>query len=225
MDHGELKKRAFDLRLSGLTYPEINAQLGQKLPKSTLSFWFKDIHLTQEQIDRIKDINKEKLARARLISVDIRKQRQEDIFTQLLQKHSRLSKFFNDDDIAKISLALLYLAEGSKNTKNRLVFGNSDPGIIKLFMKLLRQTFTIDEVKFRCTVQCRADQDVAALESFWSEVTNIPLTKFYKARIDPRSIGRITLKRDYKGVCRIDYFSTNTYNELRAINVILTTNN
>jgi len=225
MDIAELKSRAHDLRLRGFTYAEINAKLDKKLAKSTLSYWFKDIHLTQKQIDRIKEINKEKLAQARAMSVDIRKQRKEDQLNQLLQKYSHLSKFFNDNNIARLSLGLLYLAEGSKNTKNKLVFGNSDPKIIKLFMRLLRQIFTIDEAKFRCTVQCRADQDVVALESFWSEATNIPLTKFYKARIDPRSIGKTTLKHDYKGVCRIDYFSTNTYNELRAISIILTRNN
>ncbi|PIR44326.1 hypothetical protein COV23_00575 [Candidatus Wolfebacteria bacterium CG10_big_fil_rev_8_21_14_0_10_31_9] len=97
------------------------------------------------------------------------------------------------------------------------MFGNSDPNIIYLFLKLLRYCYDIDENKFRCTLQDRADQNIKKLEKFWRLVTKIPKKQFYKARIDPRTIGKISKKPEYKGVCVIDYFSADILNEFKKI--------
>ena len=78
----------------------------------------------------------------------------------------------------------------------------------------MRNCYNIDESKFRCTIQCRADQDIPYLEKFWLRLTKIPKKQFYGARVDPRTIGKPSLKPDYKGVCRLDYFSARIYNEL-----------
>ena len=69
--------------------------------------------------------------------------------------------------------------------------------------------------------QCRADQDIKKLEKFWSKITKIPPSQFYKARIDKRTIGKKTLKLEYKGVCRIDYFSADIFTELMKLPRIL----
>ena len=79
----------------------------------------------------------------------------------------------------------------------------------------------IDANKFRCTVQCRSDADIPALEKFWSSLTGIPKKQFYKARVDQRTVGKISKNLEYKGVCRLDYFSAHIYNELTAIGKIL----
>ena len=112
---------------------------------------------------------------------------------------------------------MLYLGEGAKNQRGSLMFGNSDPFIISLFLYLLRYCYNIDESKFRCTLQCRADQNSRKLEKFWFQITKIPLSQFYKARIDPRTIGKPSKKLEYKGVCRIDYFSAEIFTELTQI--------
>lgn len=125
------------------------------------------------------------------------------------------------DEAQRIMLGILYMAEGTKRASGNVTFGNSDPEIIALFLRLLRNTFDIDESKFRCTLQARADQDIAGLERFWSEVTQIPADKFYKARIDPRSLGKETRKKVYKGVCRIDYLSSELLCELMVIGSML----
>ena len=84
-------------------------------------------------------------------------------------------------------------------------------------MHLLRFCYNIDEKKFRCTLQCRVDQNIPKLEKFWGEITKIPLSQFYKARIDPRTIGKTSKNIDYKGVCRIDYFSADIFLDLMQI--------
>ena len=88
-------------------------------------------------------------------------------------------------------------------------------------MRLLRYCYNLDESKFRCTLLCRADQNIKKLEEFWSQITKIPLSQFYKARIDPRTIGKPSKKLNYKGVCRIDYFSTDIFIEMTQIPKII----
>lgn len=117
-------------------------------------------------------------------------------------------------NIAKISLSLLFLTEGSKRKKGSLVFCNSDPEVIELFLRLLRFCYSIHEEKFRCTVQCRADQDVKRLEKFWSQKTSIAIRQFSKAQVDKRTVGKPTKKFEYMGVCRIVYYSAAVFNDL-----------
>lgn len=127
-----------------------------------------------------------------------------------------------DNDFAKAVLAALYLAEGGKNRKGALMFGNSNPEIISLFLNLLRCVYQIENSKFRCTLLCRADQNLEKSESFWVSITGVPKEQFYKPRIDSRTIGKKSRNPEYKGVCRIDYFSAQVYNDLTAAGDILT---
>src|SRR3989344_1469742 len=101
--------------------------------------------------------------------------------------------------------------------RGSLRFGNSDSFIIGLFLNLMRKYYKVDEKKFRCTILCRADQNVVDLEKFWQEITKIPKSQFYKARIDARTIGKPSQKINYRGVCAIDYFSADTFLDLMQI--------
>ena len=115
---------------------------------------------------------------------------------------------------------MLCLGEASKyNPKTRPAFtlGNSDARIITIFLELLKQCFRFDIEKIRCTVQCRADQDTKALETFWMDVTGIPKRLFYKPHIDPRTKGKPTKKPNYKGVLRIDYFDSKVQHDLESL--------
>ncbi len=137
---------------------------------------------------------------------------------------AHLPQVLENFNVQKITLATLYMGEGGKTRRSSLMFGNSDPLLIRMFLELLRHCYKIEETKFRCTVQCRADQDTRQLERFWAQTTGIPFTQFYKTRIDPRTIGKPSRKLDYKGVCRIEYFSADLYNELKIIASVLTEN-
>lgn len=113
---------------------------------------------------------------------------------------------------------LLYLCEGSKYPSTRcLAFGNLDPEIIKAFLNLLRKYFHIRENKLRCRIIPRWDQDINELQSFWSNITKIPLGSFYKTISDKRTKGKVTAKKDYRGVCVIYYCDTSLQFELQSI--------
>lgn len=211
-----LKTQAIALRKKGKTYNEIRQTLGKPIPKSTLSLWCHDIVFATKYKKRIETVIKNNIHKGRALALAVNRIKREQYLRSVYNRVSHLGKIFKNKEVAKISLAILYLGEGSK-TRSSIMFGNSDPTIISLFLRLLRYCYKIDESKFRCTLQCRADQDIKSLENFWSGVTKIPINKFYKARIDARTVGKASKKLDYKGVCRIDYFSADLFNELTKI--------
>lgn len=217
-----LKSKVGVLRKSGKTYGEIRKILKENIAKSTLSYWCRNIFLTEKQKKRIARIVLRNIKIGREKALSINKARREQYLKTVINRNIHLKNLLKNKDIAKITLATLYLGEGSKDIKRGyLYFGNSDPFIIDLFLNLIRGCYNINESKFRCTLQCRADQHIKKLENFWSKTTKIPLSQFYKTRIDPRTIGKKSEKPNYKGVCRIDYFSADILNELLSIPKII----
>ena len=211
-----IREQAILLWKNGRSYSEIQKTLKAKIPKSTLSYWMKYAQLTPEEQKRISKAMQFKIAFSQKRAVLANKEKRDRKFLELKQSAMRLLPLFKDNKVSKIVLAILYATEGSRTRRSSLMFGNSDPSIITLFLGLLRKSYSLDETKFRCTVQCRADQNTKELIYFWSKTTRIPIKQFYAARIDARSIGKPSRKKDYKGVCRIDYFSADIYNELRV---------
>jgi hypothetical protein len=211
-----LKEKTIELRKGGQTYGEIREILKIPIPKSTLSHWCKNIKLSKSQKIRVKQKISKNAAKGRKAALETNKKKRVAYLKEVKKRISHLSTKIDNKDTAKIALAMLYLGEGNKDG-NGLTFGNSNPIIIKIYLNLLRHCYNIDENKFRCTVQCRADQNTKKLELFWSKITAVPLKKFYKTRIDPRTIGKPSKKLDYKGVCRINYFSNDLFYEIKSI--------
>lgn len=216
-----LKNQTIALRRQEKTYSEIQQILGKKVPKSTLSHWCRHISLPSRYVDRVKKMVSEGASKGRAVALVVKKEQRERYLDNLKYRNKYLPERLKDKIVAKLVLTVLYMTEGAKNQRGSLMFGNSDPAIVRFFLKLLRSCYSIDEAKFRCTLQCRADQKIKDLELFWSKNTHIPLNQFYKARVDPRTIDRPSKKPDYKGVCRIDYFSANIYNELKIVSGLL----
>lgn len=221
---GLFKARSIELRRTGKTYGEIRNIIGQDIPKSTLSLWCNSIYLSSEQRRRIDRKVKKNCEKGRIVAWEVNKKRRQEYLKSVHDRVNHLATLLDNKDNAKMVLAALYLGEGSKRNLSYLMFGNSDPNIISLFLKLLRFCYNIDENKFRCTIQCRFDQDIPKLEKFWSNITNISMNQFYKTRIDPRTIGKKSKRLDYKGVCRIDYFSADIFTELMEAGRILYSN-
>jgi len=74
----------------------------------------------------------------------------------------------------------LYWAEGSKTTDGTVDFANSDPKMVKLFLRYLRECCRVAEDKLRILLYCYANQDIEKLKNYWSKVTKIPVNQFTK---------------------------------------------
>ncbi len=206
------------LRSLGKTYGEINYSINAHIPKSTLSDWCKHTPLPREYAERIQKLVVGNLDKARIIALEINRIKREEYIKRIRQASTRTSQTIDNLDVAKVALAMLCLGEASKSVRNTSFYlGNSDPKIIVTFLELLKRCFTFDIKKVRCTVQCRADQNAEDLVGYWMDKTKIPRNLFYKTRIDPRTIGKPTKKKDYKGVLRVDYLDNKVRLELESL--------
>ena len=93
-------------------------------------------------------------------------------------------KLTPEDEKLKIAGIMLYWAEGAKAQPYKkhwvLDLANSDPKMIKLFLKFLRKICGVNEQKLRVLLYCYINQDVSFLKNYWHKVTNIPLEQFTK---------------------------------------------
>ncbi len=93
----------------------------------------------------------------------------------------------------KIIGAMLYWAEGYKTAKAKGIdFANSNPLMVELFIKFLRNRYELNERKFRAFIYCHANQDYPVIAKFWSKTLSIPMSQFTKpyVRKDFRAEGR-----------------------------------
>ena len=218
MKQKAVRERAQLLRKKGNTYAQIEQKLGLKIPKSTLSYWNRHLELSLKIREVLRKRRAKHLVKARLRALLVKKQKREEYFKNIEQQVQYFAHVVKNRDTGKVALAMLYLGEGSKGSyQAALTFGNSNPAVIDLFLRLLRTCYPVDEKKFRCTLQCRADQPIKQLEQFWSRVTKIPPAQFYGVQVDPRTIGKRSMKKEYRGVCRINYFSAAIYHEIMKI--------
>ncbi|HYF64780.1 MAG TPA: hypothetical protein VD886_18280 [Herpetosiphonaceae bacterium] len=178
-----MREEARRLRREGWTLGEISKKLGP--PKNTLTLWVRDIDLTPEQRQRIKDHERKTLSKnQRLGAAYHREARLKRIAAEQAKAEVFLSTLDDVHRTNHIAAAMLYLGEGAK-AEGAFSLGNSNPQIIGYWMYLLRTSFEIDEAKFRLQILSRFDQDDAELERFWMELTGV--TSLIKGHKDPRT--------------------------------------
>lgn len=194
----ELKSKAIKLRQKGTSLREVEKIL--KIPKSTLSGWFKNIKLTQKQQEKLKSNVLRVLAKARREAVKWHnKQKELRLIFAENQAKEVLSKLnIEDVSIMELALSMLYLGEGAK--QGRTLLGNSDPMILKFFINALKKIYKLDVNKFKCELHLRADQDPDKMKKFWSKELNMSLISFTSVSIDQRTAGKPTYST-YHGVC------------------------
>lgn len=196
-----IKPEAIRLRKLGKSLPYIHIKLG--IPKSTLSYWLKDIELTVIQKNKLESDRKKALVKARKKAViwhnDAKAYR-----IKISENHGRIlldNIDYNNKHITELALALLYLGEGTK-AQSETGMGSSDPTILKFFVNCLRYLYQIPEEKIKCELHLRADQNPDLLLKFWSNELNISKENFRKPYLDKRTEGTSTYD-SYKGVCLV----------------------
>lgn len=193
------KKTAIGLRKSGYSLRMVEKKLN--IPRSTLSYWFKNVVLTSEQKEILLKNWRQALDKARLKAVKwhnkqklIRLETAKSAALETLEKIN-----IKEAGILELALAMLYLGEGFKS-KPQTAIGNSNPLILKFFIKILETIYNLDRKKIKCELHLRADQKPNSIKRYWSQQLNIPLANFTSTQVDARTKGSVTYE-NYKGVC------------------------
>lgn len=172
----EKREKAIFLRTQGMSYSEIAKSVGS-VPKSTLSYWCKDIRMSLAAERRLKSnatrgfekglsrFNKQRSQRIKEENITVMKYSQAEI--------SVLSP-----KMLMLVGAALYWGEGYKRQPKDLTpyvsFGNTDPSMVKIFMRFLRETLSVPENKIRAKIQIHTNVNSERAISFWNKVTGIP---------------------------------------------------
>lgn len=166
-----------------LSYKEIGRRL--KISDSTISIWCRDI----------KGNNPRKYVKTSEEIRKIAKRSDVGIFRKI--------KF--DVNLAKIFCGIIYGCEGSKYpASNCINFTNSEPKLVISFVNLLRNSYKLDEAKWRAHLQIHDSQNPRKLIEYWSRILKIPINKFYKSTITKTNEGKHRV--NYLGTCTVKYY-------------------
>ena len=190
------KLKAIYLRKKGMSYDGI-LKKGVGVSKSTLSFWLRDIPLTNEA-------NKKLLkgrALSRYFAAESRKRKRIlDTATAIeIGKHEFQSLLENP--LFPVGLCL-YWAEGDKHNQERVKFTNSDEKMITLMMRWFREICNVPEKKFRIALHIHNLHTAKNVKRYWSEMTGVPETQFQKIYVKQTALHH---RRNvlYNGTCAI----------------------
>ena len=172
------REMARKLRMSGYSYHFIEKKL--KVPRSTLCYWIRDINYQPNQESKND-----------LIAAHNRGKR-----TKRLNKIKKLKQIENNsmaemrsiDDINSFKFGFglgLYWGEGKKYGYN-VSMTNSNPNLLKFFIKWLSSYFEIGKNSIRIQLHLYPDIDKEKAADYWSKKLLIPKKNFYKPNIDSR---------------------------------------
>lgn len=213
-----LKKAAILLRKKGYSYPMIKKVLG--VANGTLNSWFKNLKLPKKAQNKILMRKRNNLAALRqkaLVTLKDRISRRKIEVFKLVEKDYEGYSF--DVHTKELLLAMLYLGEGFKKTRSHIGLGNSNPKIVLLFVKFLRDIYKVDDSKFRCFLHLRMDQNSEIEKKYWSNQLSIPDIYFRKPQLDKRATTKTWSW--YHGVCAVYCYDAKIDKRLMALQQIL----
>ncbi len=167
------RARARELRAQSWTLQAIADELG--VAKASVSTWVRDVEFTPRPRNRGHPAGPRHPMRLR---------KEAEIERCRVEAEAWVGSI-SERELAMFALAL-YAGEGSKG-EGSLIFANSDPLLMQVFIRWLRRQFVLDERSFRVRLYLHADLDLAAAIDHWSAVLDIPAEQFgkpYRAVVD-----------------------------------------
>ena len=180
-----LRAKIILLRKMGRSYREIKNELGLR-SKSTVNYWLRGITFTKAEQKRIAH-NQSLAIQRGLKGANDRKRARAVIRKQEAYKKGFLFLGKRPFGHKKLGIlgAALYWGEGTKSfgesREPRVVFTNSDPEMIKMFLLFLRTVLKIPEERIRAGIHAYK-QPERELRIYWSKICRLPRKRFYLIR-------------------------------------------
>lgn len=180
-DTANKKERAIQLRLHGKSYGQIQKQL-QLSSKGTLSGWFKNLRLPPSSKKRLEKNQKAATERGLHKFNEERSKR-------IVQENEAAFKG-GESMVGRLSRrelllvgAALYWGEGTKVHPNPrspyLSFSNSDPEMVQVYMRFLREVINVSEERIRAGIHLYPGNEVNKARAHWATITGLPKERFY----------------------------------------------
>jgi len=169
------KNFAIELRKKGWSMGEIARKIN--VSKGSVSLWVGKIHLTSQQRKTLslKGHTKEAIENRRTSRLKNEHAKREVVVNAARSQIKKIS----EKELWLLGV-MLYWAEGRKTGRGMVQFSNSDPEMIKIMMAFFRKICRVPEGKFRGAIHIHPHLDHKKAEKYWSGITGIPLSQFYK---------------------------------------------
>lgn len=176
----EEKHKAISLRQQGESIKDIANTL--QIAPSSASIWVRDVVLTAQQRQRLnrKGHSIDAIEKRRIVRIGRTKQRHQG----LMDSAGRMIRNITQRELWLIGVAL-YWGEGSKTNHGAARVANSDPAVIQIMMRFFREVCKVPEEKFSGDVHTFSHLNAKTAESYWSGVSGIERSKFYKTYSKP----------------------------------------
>lgn len=206
----ETRNKVIQLRRKGHSLNELRERFG--VAKGTLSVWLRDIPLPPAATKRLDRI----VRKGRVKAAETNKNRTRRIIGQFASDAtSRLDTLALSKEHVRLLCALMYYCEGRKSMYDHLSFTNSDPDLIRTFLRLFRTGFDVDESKLHVCVHVHQYHNPAATLRFWSRVTDIPLRQFMRPYRKPNTGKR--KRSGYNGCAAVSYYDVDMAREILTL--------
>lgn len=209
----ELRNRSIKFRQLGFFYSGILKEI--LVAKSTLSLWLRSVNLSKRQRQRLTE---KRLAASKRGGQ--RKREQRLINTEKIKKLARLEvKKLSKDDLWLMGI-MLYWAEGSKDKDYKpgqgMVFSSSDPFMIKVFLKWLKEILEIPKERIVLEIYIHDNNKyrIDVVKSYWVNVTGFMSSDFDRIYFKKHNIAnhRRNTGSNYYGQLRIRIRKSSTLN-------------
>lgn len=188
------KQKAITLRKKGYSYSQIKEKLG--ISKSTLSGWLYNMPLSEKRIKELRDFSPQRIERYR----NTMKLKKEVRLNDAYQKVSKDIGQFSKREIFLLGL-FLYWGEGTKTANSSTQLTNTNPAMIKFFIKWL-ELLGVDKKDLKVKLHLYSDMNVRESIAFWSKSLKIQTSQFKKPYIKKTKLKSITYKNGFgKGTC------------------------
>lgn len=198
-----IKQKVISLRESGKSLQEI-AHITH-MNKSTISYWCRDVRLSETALKRIRyDGNTKSMQGLLRYSEKKRSERIKRTRTEK-QQGAELVGVLSKRDIFMIGLGL-YWGEGYKESNGELGFTNSNSGIITFYIKWLQSLgVSKDDLIFRLTINNLFKKEEKNIKSFWVNKLNVREDQFSKTTTIKTNLKKASIKNkeNYKGILRV----------------------
>jgi hypothetical protein len=174
------KQKAIELRRNGESIKQIAKILG--VAKASVSVWVRKVPISLKQKKKLSSNGQSPTVVERRRNSRIRNE--EGKRRVVIDCAGRDIKSISQEEL-KIIGSIFYWAEGGKTKRSMARVANSDPIMVKLMMRFFREVCEVKESKFRCHIHTHSHLNVSKCLSYWSEVTNIPISQFYKTYAKP----------------------------------------
>jgi len=184
------------LRGEGMTINAIAEQLG--VSKGSVSTWVRDVVLTDEQVAAIDALKDARNRKAQLAGGAANREK----FLKLREQYQQSGReAARNGSRLHYAGCLLYWAEGAK-ARNKLWFVNSDPEMMLLWMRFLREELHVEDEIITIQIHVHSAGQIEPAEVYWTDLLGLPRTALMKTQIKDGSDTRHNTL-EY-GVCAVN---------------------